>query len=129
MTDSTKRELAAGYTSHVDSVEEQDWYRALQEFDDGNIFQTWAYGEVAFGRRNMSHLILRENGAIVAIAQARLVKVLAINAGIAYVRWGPLWQRDGDATAETFRQAVRALRNEYVCKRGLVLRLFPLLFD
>ena len=30
---------------------------------------------------------------------------------------------------DTFRQAVRALRNEFVCKRGLVLRLFPLLFD
>jgi peptidoglycan pentaglycine glycine transferase (the first glycine) len=30
---------------------------------------------------------------------------------------------------EIFRQAIRALRNEFVCRRGLVLRLAPLLFD
>src|SRR5207249_10232968 len=62
--------------------------------------------------------------------QSRIVKLPFIDVGIAYIRWGPLWRlRNAGAKEETFRQAIRALRNEYVCRRGLVLRLFPLLFD
>jgi lipid II:glycine glycyltransferase (peptidoglycan interpeptide bridge formation enzyme) len=78
----------------------------------------------------MSHLILRKNGAITAVAQARIAKLPFISVGIAYIQWGPLWQRSATkVNVDTFRQAVRALRNEFVCKRGLVLRLFPFLFE
>jgi GNAT acetyltransferase-like protein len=49
-----------------------------------------------------------------------------VHAGIAYVRWGPVWRRrGGDVDVDVFRQAVRALRNEFVCRRGLVLRMLP----
>jgi len=124
------RHLDPDYTSEVDTIDEQSWYKALQEFDDANIYQTWSYAAVMCARRNMSHLILRKEGDIMAIAQARIVRLPVIKVGIAYVHWGPLWQRGVTETnAETFRQAVRALRNEYVCARGLALRLFPILFD
>jgi lipid II:glycine glycyltransferase (peptidoglycan interpeptide bridge formation enzyme) len=46
------------------------------------------------------------------------------------VRWGPLWQTRSQAADSTaFRLALRALRNEYVCRRGLILRIFPLLYN
>jgi hypothetical protein len=124
------RKLTPGFTSEVDSVDEQSWCRVLGQFDDANIYQTWSHGTVIAGRRNLSHLILRENGNIVAIAQARISKLPVLNIGIAYVFWGPLWRCEAaPASAETFRQAVRALRNEFVCRRGLTLRLFPMDFD
>ncbi len=124
------RELGPGYTSEVDTVDERRWCEILQEFDDASIYQTWSYAAVIGGRRNMSHLILRENGDIAAVAQARIARLPFINVGIAYIRWGPLWRRGAtEVNVDTFRQAVRALRNEFVCKRGLVLRLFPILFD
>jgi lipid II:glycine glycyltransferase (peptidoglycan interpeptide bridge formation enzyme) len=124
------RALGPGYTSEVDTVNEQRWCQILQEFDDANIYQTWSYAAVISGRRNMSHLILRKNDEITAVAQARIAKLPFISVGIAYIRWGPLWRRRATkVNVDTFRQAVRALRNEFVCKRGLVLRLFPLLFD
>jgi len=120
------RELAKGYKSEVDNIDEETWCRLLGEFDGANIYQTWSYGEVMSGRRNVSHVVLRKEGEIVAIALARIVRLPVINVGIAYVRWGPLWRhRRGIADAETFCQAVRALRNEYVGARGLVLRVFP----
>lgn len=123
------RNLDPSYTSDVNTVDEQTWCQILQEFDDANVYQTWAYTAVTSGR-NMSHLILRKNGDIVAVAQARIAKLPVINVGIAYIRWGPLWRRRAtEANAETFRQAVRALRNEFSCKRGLVLRLFPIIHD
>ncbi len=78
----------------------------------------------------MSHLVLTRNGGVAALAQARIKKLPFLKIGIAYVQWGPVWRRSAsEMNAETFRQAIRALRNEYVCKRGLSLRLFPILFD
>lgn len=122
--------LASGYSSEIDTLDELTWCRLLLEFDDANIYQTWSYAAVISGRRNMSHLILRKGGEIVAIAQARIARLPVIKVGIAYVFWGPLWRRGGTEDGEEiFRQAIRALHAEYVCKRGLTLRLFPLLFD
>ena len=43
---------------------------------------------------------------------------------------GPDWQRvNAPHDAEVFRQAIRALRNEFAFKRGLVLRLLPVVFE
>ena len=124
------RELSLGYAAEVDAVDEQTWYEFLREFDDANIFQTWACGMVMSGRRNMSHLVVRKNGELAAVAQAKIVKIPFVKVGVAYVRWGPLWEVQGTGRdVESFRQALRALRNEYVCKRGLVLRVFPNLYE
>jgi lipid II:glycine glycyltransferase (peptidoglycan interpeptide bridge formation enzyme) len=123
------RTLAPGYTAEVETLDEQSWARALLLFDDANIYQTWAYNQVTSGRRRISHLVLRLNGDIVALAQVRISRLPLLPAGIAYVRWGPVWcRRDQPATPETFRQTLRALHNEFVRRRGLALRVFPQLF-
>jgi peptidoglycan biosynthesis/recognition FemAB-like protein len=123
------RELGPGYSSEVDTVNESGWSQILDQFDDANIYQTWSYDEVRCGRENISHLVLRKHGEIVAAAQSRIVKLPLIKAGVAYIRWGPLFRRHHNETdPETFREAIRALRNEYACRRGLVLRLCPALF-
>jgi lipid II:glycine glycyltransferase (peptidoglycan interpeptide bridge formation enzyme) len=123
------RELGPGYGVEIDAVDETAWHRILQEFNDANIYQTWPYDEVRAGRDNISHVVVKKEGETVAAAQARIVKLPLIGAGIAYVRWGPLWRRrSSEPDAASFRQAIRALRNEYACKRGLVLRLRPVLF-
>jgi hypothetical protein len=122
--------LGPGYTAEVDTVGEQEWYQVLQEFNDANINQTYAAGMVACSRRNISHLILKKNGEIVAAAQARITRIPLLNVGVATIQAGPLWKRGrGEPDQDVFRQAVRALRNEYVCTRGLVLRLFPDLYS
>lgn len=123
-------QLTDGYSSEVDTATEQEWGQILGRFADANIYQTWSYEEVRFGRKNISHLLLRKDDQIIAAAQARIVKIPLIGAGIAYVRWGPMWRRlESDPDRETFRQVIRALRNEYVFHRGLVLRLYPALFS
>lgn len=127
---SHEQKLAAGYSCQMDGVDEKSWGEILQEFDDANIYQTWPYAAVIAGKDNASRIILRQNNDIAAIAQARITRLPLVRAGIAYVLWGPLWKRSGRGESlETFRQMVRALRNEFVCRRGLGLRLSPLLFD
>ena len=118
--------LTHGYTVQLDKLNEESWYQILGRFNDVNIYQTWAYGEVRQGHGNVSHLILRKTGEIVAAAQIRLFRVPLMRGGFAYVRWGPLWRTSfGQVSIEVFRQIMRALRNEYVCRRGMVLRVLP----
>jgi lipid II:glycine glycyltransferase (peptidoglycan interpeptide bridge formation enzyme) len=125
----TVRELAPSYTSEVDTVTERDWYDRLQEFEDANIYQTWSYAEAMWDLDNTSHLVLKKHGRAIAVAQVRLTQVPFLKVGIAYVLRGPVWRlRETAPDGEVLRQALRALRNEYVCKRGLFLRLAPLMF-
>jgi FemAB family len=121
--------LSPDYSAEVDSVDEPTWHQFLRQYDDANIYQAWTGGKLTGRGRCMGHLVLRKKGEVVAIAMPRITKVPLINAGDAYLRWGPLWRRRGtEENTEIFRQAVRALRNEYTCKRGLVLRLYPNLY-
>jgi lipid II:glycine glycyltransferase (peptidoglycan interpeptide bridge formation enzyme) len=122
--------LSPGYTREIDRVDQETWYELLRWFNDASIYQTWAYGLVRNGRPNLSHLVVKEHGKVVAIAQSRIVRAPILGGGIAYVMWGPLWRsRNRHADATVFRQAIRALRNEYVVERGLLLRLYPVLFE
>ena len=78
-----KRDLKSGYTVEVDLADEQSWREILCEFDDANLYQTWAHAAVISGRRNVSHLVLRHDGKIVAVAQARIAKLPLVNLGVA----------------------------------------------
>lgn len=123
-------ELLAGYHYEVDCSNEHQWHEAMRCFDDANIYQTWTYEAVRSGEKNMSHFALKKDGHVIAMAQARLLRIPIIKMGIAYIRWGPIWNLSGKSRdLEIFRQTIRGLRNEYVLSRGLALRLFPYLFE
>ncbi len=118
------------YVAEFDSISEQEWNEICGQFADGNIYQSWSYDAIRCGEENLSHLVLRYADNVVAAAQARIVRIPVLGLGAAYLRWGPLWQlRNQPLAIDTLRSALRALRNEYVCRRGLILRIFPLLFD
>lgn len=124
-----ERALAPHFTSEIDTVSERDWQELLLQFDDANIYQSWSYADVSWGPKHTSRLVLKKDGRAVALAQARVLKLPIVNLGIAYLRWGPLWRCSIQPDEDNFRQAIRALRNEFTCKRNLVLRIFPYLFD
>jgi hypothetical protein len=118
------------YTVETENIDKKAWSRALLEFDDANIYQTWSYGTARWGERNLSHLLLKNNGDIIAAAQARIVKPPVLPVGIAYVRWGGMWQRkDQPRDPEIFRRMIIALREEYADRRGLFLRILPNIRD
>ncbi len=53
-----------------------------------------------------------------------------VRAGIAYVAWGPMWQPRGKPRCvENLVHCLRALKEEYVVRRGLLLRLRPFGFE
>jgi len=108
----------------VDRIRREEWSALLPQFADASVYQTWEYGAVCWGDKQLSHLILKDAGNVVAMAQVRIVRVPVIGSGVAYVRWGPLW-RKGDADLSVFQAGMDALQDEYVKKRGLVLRVIP----
>jgi len=121
--------LLPGYFAEVDKIDEYAWYQILKRFGDANIYQTWAYDASSSGNNNISHLVLKRNGEIVAAAQSKIVKVPVLNQKIAYIRWGPMWiVNQRERSLEVFSQAILALYNEYVHKRGFILRLRPLIY-
>jgi len=118
------------YTVKTDTIDKEIWSRILLEFDDANIYQTWSYGAVRWGEKNLSHLLLKKGGEIVAAAQSRIVKLPVLPGGIAYVRWGGMWQRKGrPKDPDVFRRMILALKQEYAERRGLFLRMLPNIMD
>ncbi len=123
-----KRSLAEGFVAEVDSVDEEQWTKTVREFADANIFQSWPDGLARTRQSNLSHFVLKRDDRVVGALQIRLIGLPNARCGLAYARWGPLWRlRHSEEDPETFRQVVRSIRNEYVIRRGLVVRLLPAL--
>ena len=122
--------LAEGYRAEIDCVDETAWNRIVDLFSDANLYQTWAYGEVHWGRRQMTHLVLRKDEKIRAAVQCRVVKFPGVKAGIAYLYRGPMWMLRGERPdSGVLIQIARAMVNEYAISRGMVLRIRPNLID
>ena len=98
----------------------------LNLFDDANIYQTFAYGSVRWGRKNLSHLVLKEDGEVRGMAQLRIIRPTPLKFGIAYLRWGPMFERRAKVVdPEVARRMAHALIAEYADKRRLFLRIMP----
>ena len=82
-----------GWKVEVDRVTGPEWSQMLDLFDDANIYQTAAYGEVRWGERNLSRLVLKRDGEVLGMAQLRIIRPTPFKFGMAYLRWGPLWKR------------------------------------
>jgi hypothetical protein len=104
------------------------WYAALDDFDDANIFQTPAFAtatSTSYAPGGETFAVASSAG-LVALALVRLFPAPLIGAAVAYVLHGPVWRiRHGDVDPDTFRYAIRLLRDEYVQRRGVTLRIKP----
>jgi len=113
-------------TVEVDAAACSEWEGWLDSFEDANIYQTWSYGALRWGEKNLSHLVLKRGGQVVAMAQLRIIRPAKMRFGIAYLRWGPLCHAKGEQLdAVVVTRMAAALREEYVRKRGLFLRILP----
>lgn len=113
-------------TVEVDNADEDKWESYLDLFEDASLYQTWSYGKNFPGGRNISHMVLKRSGAVLALAQARILTLPFLQRGIAYVFWGPVWQRKGFTPDKRILSAIlKAMHHEYVKKRKLLLRIVP----
>lgn len=114
----------SSYSVEVDGVTCSQWGRIVDSFSDSNLYQTWDYEAVHSSERCMSRLLLTKGDDVLAAAQLRIVQVPLLRAGIAYIYFGPMWRRrDRDANLGVLRALLRAIREEYAVKRGLLVRI------
>ena len=124
------RPLANNYSFEIDKIDKDSWHQIIKKFEDANIYQTWSYNEVLYGKKQTSHIVLKKNGQIVSAAQLRIISAPFLAFGIAYIRWGPLWRLSSQETEhQNLIQILRAIYNEYAIRRKLIIRILPLLYD
>ena len=117
---------SSGWQVEVDRATPAEWSQMLDLFDDANIYQTFAYGSVRWGAKNLSHLVLKKDGEVLGMAQLRIIRPTPLRFGIAYLRWGPMFERRGKAMdPEVSRRMAHALIAEFANKRRLFLRIIP----
>lgn len=119
-------EVLPDFRVEVDGVSESSWSELLDQFDDANVYQTWAFGVLRWEEKNLSHLILKRGSDVVAMAQLRILQPAKLRFGIAYLRWGPICHRSGrELDPSVVCAMAKALRDEYVTRRGLYLEVLP----
>ncbi|HVU46964.1 MAG TPA: peptidoglycan bridge formation glycyltransferase FemA/FemB family protein [Terracidiphilus sp.] len=110
----------------VDRANDTEWSQMLDLFDDANIYQTAAYGQIRWGAQNLSRLVLKRGGEVVGMAQIRIIRPTPLKFGMAYLRWGPLWERHGQPVdPEVAIRLANAVEDEYLRARKLFVRILP----
>jgi len=118
--------LGPQYSVEIDRIGKAEWSELLQNFDDATVYQTWSYGAVRWSEDRLSHLVLKKGMEIIGLAQLTIMKFPVLGVGIAYIPWGPVWQKQGSGRdVNNLRYMIRALREEFVVRRGLFLRILP----
>ncbi|PWT80459.1 MAG: hypothetical protein C5B58_11605 [Acidobacteria bacterium] len=120
------RELDPGYCLEVDQISKDAWHDAMLGFADAAFYQTWSFGAVHSGEDRLSHVLLKRNGDLVAMAQVRIYKPPGLPLGIAFISWGPMWKLKGQAeNTGNLQNVIRGLYNEYAVRRGYFLTILP----
>jgi lipid II:glycine glycyltransferase (peptidoglycan interpeptide bridge formation enzyme) len=118
------KNLDDGFTAEVDTIDQAQWSAVIQEFDDTTIYQTWEYGSQTWGEKNISHLILKKKGQIVAAAQLWIYTIPLLRKGFAHISWGPMWRlRSKELDFQILKNLLRALNYHYSHQRRLLLRI------
>jgi lipid II:glycine glycyltransferase (peptidoglycan interpeptide bridge formation enzyme) len=122
--------LGEGMSLEAGRASPEEWGVILQNFCDANLYQTWPYSAARWGGKRLRHIVLKRGSEIVAAAQIIFMKVPLCSAGLAYVKWGPLWQNRGQAPlANTLLKMLIALREIYVRQERMLLRVTPWEFE
>jgi hypothetical protein len=104
------------------------WDSLVAAFADGCLEQMGAYAGPRWGSSRLCGLVLRDVGANepVALALAVLAIIPLIKSGLGYVKFGPLWRRQGEpVNAEALVAMLAAIKQVFAAEWGLAVRVMP----
>jgi hypothetical protein len=119
--------VGRAFTVEVVRAPGNSWDEMTAQFADAAYEQTVAYTGTRWGERRLWGLVLRDARRLaVAAALAVIIGLPLVSAGVAHVKFGPLWRSRREQTApEVLFQALVALRKELGERRGLLVRVIP----
>ena len=114
------------FSVDVGALAPDGWDRMVAEFDDVTYEQTAAWVDGRWGAHRSSGLVIRDGGEPIAAARTILLDWPGLRRGVAYVKFGPFWRRQGRTPEpDVYRAAVEALLDEYCARRGYYLTIVP----
>lgn len=120
------RPLADDLHVEVDHLSPSGWEETVGLFDDATYDQTHVFAEHNWGGERLSHVTVALDGRLAGAAQAVVLTPPGLARGLAYVKFGPLWRRKGEAPDPVALASIlAALQREYAVRRGHMLTLLP----
>lgn len=116
-------------TLSVDRISQQKWDELAPTFRDSSFRQCSSYASAA-ARHVGAHselAVLMDEERMIGLAEVRVKKIPMTSVGIAYSNYAPLVMQEGRSYEQQFGRCLEALRQEYVDRRRLVLRVTPAL--
>ncbi len=116
--------IKQNFKYNVTKLSVNEWNKIIDSFSDANIYQTIEFTKHSKGGENYEHFIVKENDSIVSAVIVRLKIIPIIERGIAYIRFGPMWQlKSAEKSPSILETTLQLLYEEYAVKRKLVLRI------
>jgi hypothetical protein len=110
----------------VEALASDDWDALLSGFDDASYEQSAAFVSGRWGVARTRCLVVRVDGETVGGACCPLLRVPMLGRGFAYLKFGPVWRRDGSpADAASYRAVVTALCRHFRAREGLGTVVLP----
>jgi hypothetical protein len=109
----------------VEQLDQAQWQSSVRRFGDYNYRQLWKYGEAIARRQHAEsvHVGIRDSSELIGMADVRVKRLRVLGGGIAYVSGGPLTRLNDERGIERLQRCLRALQDEFVDRRGLILRV------
>jgi lipid II:glycine glycyltransferase (peptidoglycan interpeptide bridge formation enzyme) len=109
----------------IEHVDQSRWRELARLFLDYSYRHLWDFGTACALRLGATseHVALKQGDNVAGIADVRIKKIPGLHTGIAYINGGPMVRKDDDTDSERLRFCLHVLVDEYVKKRGLVLRI------
>ncbi len=104
-----------------------DWTAFVASRPEGDLLQSWAWGEAGAGEpgERWSRLVVVDaNSRIRGVAQV-LTRATSFGRSVLYVPHGPLWDRDSADAAEVLARLLTGLKSHARERKGIVLKLDP----
>jgi CelD/BcsL family acetyltransferase involved in cellulose biosynthesis len=103
------------------------WYSLAAGFSDANYRQHWDFNVACAARlgSDVEHVRIDVGTELVGLAGVRCNRVPFVGVGVAYIGGGPLTRRGRRHDLAGLAACLDALRQEYVARRRLVLRISP----
>jgi lipid II:glycine glycyltransferase (peptidoglycan interpeptide bridge formation enzyme) len=114
-------------------VGRQEWEVLCRGFADYSYRQSWAYASQLAQLRGAraEFVAVEKDGAVIALASVRVRTLPVIGSGLAFISGGPMVRpcsrgtsADGNCESAS-RETLASLVEEYIQKRGLILRAAP----
>jgi len=107
-------------------VSDDEWGSLLQDLELGNVWQHPVYGRARWGEDSVELCRLLVQGETKIAAMVALTRVPLLRTRVAYVQFGPVWQRRQFEFNELMLfEFLQRLRNHYVDERGMLLWVRP----